>query len=66
MELKRRLHSMNFLLVIGIPAILVVSLLFGGLMAKRKGNIGTGKVYGFLLLAILTFLLVVAVSVTQK
>lgn len=57
---------MNLLLVIGIPAILVVSLLFGGLMAKKKGNIGTGKVYGFLLLAILTLALVVTVSITQK
>ena len=44
---------MNLFLVIGIPTILVVSFVFGGLMAKKKGNIGTGKVYGFLLLAIL-------------
>ncbi|MEK7529678.1 MAG: hypothetical protein AAB570_02020 [Patescibacteria group bacterium] len=57
---------MNLFLVIGIPTILVVSFVFGGLMAKKKGNIGTGKVYGFLLLAILTLALVVLVSFFQN
>ncbi|MBI2476678.1 hypothetical protein HYV72_00735 [Candidatus Uhrbacteria bacterium] len=37
---------------IGIPLMLVVATVFGAFMAKRKGSVGVGKVYGFLLLAI--------------
>ena len=44
--------------VIGIPLVLLLSVAYGGWMAKKKESLGTGKVYGFLLLAILTAIMV--------
>jgi len=54
------------ILQIGIPVIIVVSVLFGGLMAKKKGNIGTGKVYGALMLVVLVLALLVLVYVVDQ
>lgn len=49
--------------IIGVPIILILSVSVGGYMAKKKESLGTGKVYGYLTLTVLTliFLLILAV-----
>jgi len=44
--------------LVGIPLIFILSVLFGAIMAKKMESVGTGKVFGYLALALLTLLFV--------
>lgn len=51
---------------IGVPLIIILSTVFGFVMAKRKESVGTGKVYGFLFFLLLVVVFVsVAMWATQ-
>ncbi len=44
--------------IVGIPLVLFLSVAFGAFMAHKKEDVGTGKVYGFLMLVLLTLIFI--------